>query len=947
MSACATLLIFTSVVFGASQPGKECGTQPARPQQELFLHQRHMVSRARGARFEPRAQTTGINQDVGDLAVLDDSGGVIGRRNIFDLDRRTLIFQPDASGYRLTVGGDTFDLAASNSGARLTLADDDTTAIALPFAFTFFGQSYTQAWVNSNGTLTFGQGNTSYTGSYGDFLAGPAAIAGAFTDLDPSTSTDGVRVLRENGRIVVSWTNIPLAGSAGFAIPPLETFQIKLYPDNHFELTYRISNLPHATVGITSGNLTPATLVDFDAAPSGVLGPVAEVFASTDEIDVVYAAQKFYQTHDDSYDYLVFYNASEVSAGSGVVAYELTTRSTTKGIGDTATDIGASFGSPRRLKAVLNLGPITQYPLNPRATVPARYPTGDTPMTILGHEAGHLYLALVSVPDPTNPSNLPMLGRAQVHWAFTFNSEASFLEGNRIRDDGTQASPRFTTTDTVLQYSPLDQYLMGFRAPDEVASMFTVLNASQAQTRAPQSGVAFTGTRLDVSIADIVKAAGRRTPDSTVAQRQFRMAFVLIVPAGSNLADNGVTSNAIAQVERYRSEFPAFFAAATGNRAAVETTIRQSVTLSLAPGAGVVQGASGLASVQLAHPAPASVTFSLRTRNGILSTPTIATIAAGQTRTTFPTFGGRTGVEELTAVPSDTRYESAVARVQVAPLNALHLTIASGDGQIATGVALSNPVVVRAVDQNNLPYSNVKLSSQISTLTDEFGYASFLWAPPATGGALDISIDGVANSTVSAFAIGKPAISSVVNAASLKPGIAPGSFVTILGANLGGASLTLNGAPVATIFNSTTQVNFLAPASVSTGLEDLVVSTRAGASSPVKVQFDTYAPGIFFDSASGYGAVLIAGTSNVTQIQPAKLGDYLEIYATGLGSGAAKVIATVGGINVPVVYSGPSSIPGLDQIDIQLALTPPPGVQPLSISVAGIASNIVNIQIAQ
>jgi len=29
-----------------------------------------------------------------------------------------------------------------------------------------------------------------------------------------------------------------------------------------------------------------------------------------------------------------------------------------------------------------------------------------------------------------------MLGTQLAHWAFTFNSEASLLEGNRIRDNG-------------------------------------------------------------------------------------------------------------------------------------------------------------------------------------------------------------------------------------------------------------------------------------------------------------------------------------------------------------------------------------------------------------------------------------------------------------------------------------------------------------------------------
>jgi uncharacterized protein (TIGR03437 family) len=982
----ATLYLSAPQAHAARNPASDCGTEPGRLQQEIFLHQRHVLSRALAKPEASRSATPIINQDVGNVAVIDDSGGVVGRRNLFDLDRKTLVFSPQSAGYNLTLGGDTFDLTASAAGTRLPLADDDTRQIALPFAFTFFGKSYQQLWVNSNGTITFGQGDTDYTGSYGHFLAGPPVIALAFTDLDPSAATapaDGVRVFTASDRVVISWMNVPLAGSAGYAIPPLDSLQIRIYPDSHFEITYRITNVPQATVGITPGNFQPATLVDFTTGPAGVLGPVAEIFASVDAIDMVYTAQKFYQAHDDSYDYLVVYNASGLSAGSGIVAYEMTTRSITKGIGDTATDLGASFGSQRRLQAVLNMGPLTQYPTNPNGTVLARYPTGDTPLTLLGHEAGHLFLALVSVPDPTNPGNQPMLGRALVHWAFTYDSEASFLEGNRIRDDGPNVSPRFTTTGTVEGYSPLDQYLMGFRTPDEVPQTFAVLNASEAQTRAPQTGIGFSGSRLDVNIADVIQVAGRRIPDSTVAQRKFRFAFLLIVPAGSNLSDGGTIQSAIAEVDRYRSEFEPFYATATGNRAIADTSIRQAATLSLAPFAGVVAGANGSASITLAAPATAPLTFSLHSANGVMTAPATTTMAAGATSVTFPTFGAQIGVEEFSATSSDTRYDSPIARVQVGPLSGLHAALVSGDRQIAGSGVLPQPIVVQAVDQNNLAYSNVRLDAMspnggtvvpATAITDEFGRASFQWTPPTSSGKLNVSVDQVPGSSVTAIAAGTPAISSVVNAASFQPKVAAGAFITILGTNLTGGlgpfpptnnrlgativdpnsipSISVNGAPVSFLYASDTQVNLLAPANLSPGSADVSIATYAGISPSVKVEFDPYAPGIFFDSASDYGAILIAGTSDVTQVHPAAPGAYLEIYCTGLGSLNAQgqtvtPQVTVAGISAPVLYSGVSSIAGLYQVNVQV----PPGVltgkQPLSLSIAGIASNTVSIQIGQ
>ena len=93
---------------------------------------------------------------------------------------------------------------------------------------------------------------------------------------------------------------------------------------------------------------------------------VAESFSGSDSVDVVTAAQKFYQTHEDAYDYLVIFNAEGVSAGSGIVAFEVTARNSRTGYGDTIVDSGQQFGSAQRLQAVLNLGPLSQYPVDPQ-----------------------------------------------------------------------------------------------------------------------------------------------------------------------------------------------------------------------------------------------------------------------------------------------------------------------------------------------------------------------------------------------------------------------------------------------------------------------------------------------------------------------------------------------------------------------------------------------------
>jgi hypothetical protein len=782
-------LLFAGLL-AAKEPLDICGTWFGRVQQEAFLHRRHLLERLN--RPEPLAHTTTsappFSRDFGNVAVIDDSGGVIGRRNVFDLDRRTVAFAPASSGYTIEVGEDTFDPAASQSGVRLDLADDDTRRIELPFAFRFFGTPHREAWVNSNGTLTFTKGDTDYSGSYGHFVAGPPAIAGCFTDLDPAPSAGGVRVLAEPARVVITWASVPLADSIAFASPRNQNFQIRLYPSGRIELAWRSTNPPAALVGITPGNFRAVDLLHFSSAGAGVFaGGIAETFDSVDSVDIVFAAQRFYQTHDDSYDYLVFYNAAGVAASPGVVAFEVTTRSSGEGYGDTPVEIGAEFGSKRRLQAVLNMGPLSQYPVNPNGIVPARGPIGDTPLTLLGHEAGHLFLALVSVPDPNDPTARPMLGAGRAHWSFPFNSEASFLGGERIEDRGPGVVPRFFTRATVERYSPLDQYLMGFRPPEEVPPTFVVLNSGQALTRTPQVGVGFNGNRLDVAAADIIRVAGRRTPDSTVAQRRFRLAFVLIVPAGA-----APSNAAIAQVETYRREFESFFAKASDERAIAETSLKRSVNLSLGPAAGVLEGADGSAFLEIAEPAPAPLTFTLRKSNYALLTPVFATIPAGATRVAFPVFGARQGVQELLAEPSDPAYETAAARVQV-----------NSRSNLRPAVVTADPLVIQVEDQNKLVYSGVRVNVVSSPTTRSVALEG--------GGPAPVIYEG-----------------GVVDAFSYRPQLRRGGYISVFGEHLAGARLRIGSTRIVPIYTSPGQVNFLAPANLSPGAAHLILETSTG-----------------------------------------------------------------------------------------------------------------------
>ncbi|MBM3811895.1 MAG: hypothetical protein FJW20_09695 [Acidimicrobiia bacterium] len=974
----------------ARQEFQTCGTHADKLKEELALHRMSM----RDARLRPEARTAqpapSANRDIGGIAIIEDADGVVARRNQFNLDRKTIEFTPgnaQASQYRFTVVDAGWDGAAATAGTPIAgLDDDDSREMELPFSFPFFGRTYTKMFVNSDGNITFGRGDNAISErSLGRMTAGAPRISGLFRDLDPSMTPTGVRVLSESGRLVVNWVNVPEYVPFGFGPP--NTFQIRMYPNGRIEFSYQGISSNSAVVGIAPGNLEGSSSVVSFSAGSNLhfTGALAERFAGAEEVDIVLAAQKFYETHDDAYDYLVIYNNLGISASPGAVAFEVTVRSDRLGIGDTLVDSGKEFGSPRRLQAVLNLGPISQYPRDPDAVVPSRALSGDTPLTILGHEAGHLFLAFASVRDPNNPNSRPMLGRQTAHWSFTFNSDASLLEGNRIRDNGAGATPRFTTTATVEAFSALDQYLMGLRAPEEVGPTFVVTEATTGSSnRPPQAGVSFDGNRRDIQIQELLQAEGRRTPDHTVAQRRFRFAFLLVTARGVE-----PLPEELSQLETYRQRFEQFFHTATSQRATAQTVMQRDVRFSMAPAAGILANRDITATVAVATPPEAPLTLILRRQNGVTEAPASVVIPAGQRQASFTIRGIRSGVEEFTVEPSGNRYFSAHARIQVlADFSRLRLEVLAGDKQRAvSGSPLPEAVEARVVDHNNLPYPGLELSARvtaggavqpITALTNEDGKARFVWTPgPGQLHDMQLFLTSQPSLGAGVTALGQPALaaSGVVNAASFSAGLSPGSLATLFGLNLAGGAtasslppwqeqlgrveVLMNNLPARLLFVSDRQINLQAPAGLATGAVELIVRIGSGATrqqtTPIQALVRPFDPGIFVSDATQLGAVLVAGTGQLTSIRPASAGDVVEIYCTGLGAlrpsevipGLLETIlrpqVLIGGQTAEVQFSGQApGIPGLYQVNARV----PAGLagrQPLILQAEGASSNTVQI----
>jgi uncharacterized protein (TIGR03437 family) len=247
-------------------------------------------------------------------------------------------------------------------------------------------------------------------------------------------------------------------------------------------------------------------------------------------------------------------------------------------------------------------------------------------------------------------------------------------------------------------------------------------------------------------------------------------------------------------------------------------------------------------------------------------------------------------------------------------------------------------------------------------------------------------------------AAGPVSVTSDSSTNSFVPGLPPGTFTAIYGSQLApalavagfplqttlnGVQVMVNGVPAPIYYVSPSQIDFVIPWETS-GAQVTVSVTSGGATSNTVTAPLEPAPQIFTtnQAGSGQGAVLIAGTATIVApsgafpgSRPAAKGEYISIYATGLGAvqnpptdGAidTTLAAAVAQPKVQIGCLSSSGIPefctapvqfaglapgfvGLYQVNIQIPSTAMSGnTVPLELTFAqgaGRPSNIVTIAV--
>jgi hypothetical protein len=571
---------------GQARPARSftCGYDPSGAEDELHNHRlnelrsshRPPISQAAGAEAGRKAEFR--SQSAGDIAVIEDDGTIIAPPSKFDLKNRSLLFTPDGDGYTITrekvdfntdfgfrlgyfFGADGKLLGNSDNGYR------DITLLGAPF--TFFGASYDQAFVGTNGYITFGGGDTDARLSASALATALPRIAPLWADLDASGEGD-IYYNRLAGRHVVTWDAVPQALYSGKS-----TFQAVLYDDGRIAFVYKNVKARSSLIGLSPGGSDHDALpVDLSAPPEAkISGAFFETFSKQKRLDLPALTRAFYRTYEDVFDALYVWADFSYDNGLGV-AHSFNVRNDIAGIGLKIFDRGADYGSPSRMSSIITMGNQNDWPPDPQEHVVGL----NSAISIVCHEQGHRWLAYVRF-DAEHDIKDDLLGRDNSHWSFLVdtrtNAEGTFsslMEGNSWRDNG---NGTFATVESAVNYfSPLDEYLMGLLPAEEVGNIPYLVTDAQLKSilreKSPVSGFSMSAARKNATVAQIVEREGARVPSAAAAPKEFRIAFILLTEQGAQ-----PSNSTLGKMSRYSDALVRYFSTATGRLGSLNNSLSQ------------------------------------------------------------------------------------------------------------------------------------------------------------------------------------------------------------------------------------------------------------------------------------------------------------------------------------------------------------------------------------
>ena len=169
----------------------------------------------------------------------------------------------------------------------------------------------------------------------------------------------------------------------------------------------------------------------------------------------------------DEYDVIIFISDFDQNLGDALAFYVPFLNY----VDGTGRDIGDFWRIGIDLPGIVDMNDVNAFP----ADFNASYAGASSFFDVLGQEVQHQFGAYLSLDwtqdDGSDGDSSILLGRSQSHWSFFFDTDGSVMEGSKWRDEGDGS---FFAVDPDGGFAPIDQYLWGFRPPEDVPPFFVI-----------------------------------------------------------------------------------------------------------------------------------------------------------------------------------------------------------------------------------------------------------------------------------------------------------------------------------------------------------------------------------------------------------------------------------------------------------------------------------------
>src|SRR5665213_309500 len=384
------------------------------------------------------------------------------------------------------------------------------------------------------------------------------------------------------------------------------------------------------------------------------------------------------------------------------------------------------------------------------------------------------------------------------------------------------------------------------------------------------------------------------------------------VPAGSSTAIFSAITTTITSNDQAAVTATLNGQARTTNLSLVASF--QISSLTCAP-ISLTSNGSTVCTAVLTQPAVNGATIAVSSSLNALTVPSAVTIASGQTSVSFIATAGVITTASVANISVTLNGQNLSAQVQLNTAVQLSTISCSPSsvpslGTVTCTVSLTsaslNPGVLAITANNSYLTAPTSVVVAAGKTSANFQVDANVVASPQTV----ILTAKLFNSTVSTSISVVPTV-GLYNPATYQAGQAcsPGAIATVIGSGftnqspqvatgpswplqLAGLQVNVNDQPVPLLYASDTLIHFQCPAlAPGTGLRIVVRPDGAQPLDAILTIMQEATPGVYILDGSNQGAVLIAGTDLVAGAdstnrpsRPAKQGEYISIYADGLGT---------------------------------------------------------------